>query len=158
MFCPLIDYNFYKMVHGTVNLLLHVYVTLPVWTVNPYTYVENAVDVQYTSQEKKIMCIPDVSHTFSILTGTLRDFGAFVDNLLDMSFAVVYSAVSGQKPDECKDMSLQTVCQDDSDIFGTRKLQVVGMTNSLYVITDGNSTMYHSMSGSNTHSSFELHT
>lgn len=158
LFYPLIDYNFYKMVHGAVNLVLHVCLTLPVWTANRCAYAENTVDREYTALEKKIMCVPDVSHTFSILAGTLRAFGAFVDNLLDMSFAVVYSAVSGQAVDECSDISLQSVWQDASEIFGTRKLQVVGMTRSLYAITDGDSAMYHSMSGSNTRSSYALHT
>jgi hypothetical protein len=158
LFYPLIDYNFYKMIHGAVNLVLHVCVTLPVWTANRCAYAENTVAHEYTALEKKIMCIPDVSHAFSILTGTLRAFGSFVDNLLDMSFAVVYSAVSGTTVDECSDVSLQSVWEDASEIFGTRKLQVVGMTRSLYAVTDGDSAMYHSMSGSNTRSSYALHT
>jgi hypothetical protein len=158
LFYPLIDYNFYKMIHGAVNLVLHVCLTLPVWTTNRCAYAENTAEYEYTALEKKIMCIPDVSHTFSILTGTLRAFGAFVDNLLDMSFAVVYSAVNGKKVDKCSDVSLQSVWQDASEIFGTRKLQVVGMTRSLYAVTDGDSAMYHSMSGSNTRSSYALHT
>jgi len=158
LFYPLIDYNFYKMVHGAVNLVLHVFFTLPVWTANRCEYAEKSVEYTYTALEKKIMCIPDVSHAFSILTGTLRAFGAFVDNLLDMSFAIVYSAVSGRKLDDCSDVSLQAVFQDASEVFGTRKLQVVGMTRSLYAITDGDSAMYHSMSGSNTRSSYALHT
>jgi hypothetical protein len=158
LFYPLIDYNFYKMVHGAVNLVLHVFFTLPVWTANRCEYADKSVEYTYTALEKKIMCIPDVSHTFSILTGTLRAFGAFVDNFLDMSFAIVYSAVSGRKLDDCSDVSLQTVWQDASEVFGTRKLQVVGMTRSLYAFTDGDSAMYHSMSGSNTRSSYALHT
>jgi hypothetical protein len=32
LFYPLIDYNFYKAVHGAANLVLHVFLTLPVWT------------------------------------------------------------------------------------------------------------------------------
>jgi hypothetical protein len=155
---PLIDYNFYKMVHGAVNLVLHVCFALPVWTANRCAYADNTDQYKYTALEKKIMCIPDVSHAFSILTGTLRAFGAFVDNFLDMTFAIVYGAVSGKKVDECSDVSLQSVWQDASDIFGTRKLQVVGMTRSLYAVTDGDSAMYHSMSGSNTRSSYALHT
>jgi hypothetical protein len=54
--------------------------------------------------------------------------------------------------------SIGLVWQDASEVFGTRKLQVVGMTRSLYAITDGDSAMYHSMSGSNTRSSYALHT
>jgi hypothetical protein len=158
LFYPLIDYNFYKMVHGAVNLVLHVCFALPVWTANRCAYAEKTEQYEYTALEQKLMCIPDVSHAFSILTGTLRAFGAFVDNLLDMTFAIVYSAVSGNKVDECSDLSLQSVWQDASDIFGTRKLQVVGMTRSLYAVTDGDSAMYHSMSGSNTRSSYALHT
>ena len=158
LFYPLIDYNFYKMVHGFVNLLLHVFFTLPVWTANRCEYAERTSEHEYTALEKKIMCIPDVSHTFSILTGTLRAFGAFLDNLLDMSFAIVYSAVSGRKVEDCSDISLQSVWQDAREVFGTHKLQVVGMTRSLYAITDGDSVVYHSMSGSNTRSSYALHT
>ena len=82
LFYPLIDYNFYKMVHGAANFVLHVFFTLPVWTANRCAYAEHTVERDYTDLEKKIMCIPDVSHAFSILTGTLRAFGAFVDNLL----------------------------------------------------------------------------
>ena len=158
LFYPLIDYNFYKMLHGAVNLLLHVFFTLPVWTANRCAYAGTTVEYEYTALEKKIMCIPDASHAFSILTGTLRAGGAFLDNLLDMSFAVVYSAVSGNKVEECGDVSLQSVWEDASEVFGTRKLQVVGMTRSLYAVTDGDSAMYHSMSGSNTRSSYALHT
>ena len=146
------------MVHGAVNLVLHVCFTLPVWTANRCEYAERSIEYEYTALEKKIMCIPDVSHTFSILTGTLRAFGGFVDNLLDMSFAIVYSAVSGRDLEDCGDVSLQSVWQDASEVFGTRKLQVVGLTRSLYAITDGDSAMYHSMSGSNTRSSYALHT
>jgi hypothetical protein len=138
--------------------VLHVLLTLPVWTANRCAYAANTADHEYTALEKRIMCIPDVSHTFSMLTGTLRAAGAFVDNMLDMSFAVVYSAVSGNKVEECSDVSLQSVWQDASEIFGTRKLQVVGMTRSLYTVTDGDSVVYHSMSGSNTRSSYALHT
>ena len=71
LFYPLIDYNFYKMVHGAANLVLHVFLTLPVWTANRCAYAENTADYEYTALEKKIMCIPDVSHAFSILTGKL---------------------------------------------------------------------------------------
>jgi len=158
LFYPLIDYNFYKMIHGAVNFVLHVCFTLPVWTANRCAYAEETTNHQYTSLEKKIMCIPDVSHAFSILTGTFKAFGAFVDNFLDIGFAVVYSAVTGERPDECSDISLQAVWQDASDVFGTRKLHAIGMTRSLYAITDGDSVMYHSMSGSNKRSSFALHT
>jgi hypothetical protein len=158
LFYPLIDYNFYKAVHGAVNLALHVFLTLPVWTANRCAYAENTADHEYSALEKKIMCVPDVSHAFAMLTGTLRAAGAFVDNLLDVSFAVVLSAVSGQRVDECNDVSLQSVWQDASEIFGTRRLQVVGMTRSLYAVTDGDSVVYHSMSGSNTRSSYALHT
>ena len=158
LFYPLIDYNFYKVIHGAVNLVLHVCFTLPVWTANRCAYAAKTADHEYTALEKKIMCVPDVSHTFSMLTGTLRAFGSFVDNQLDMSFAVVYSAVTGKKVDECSDVSLQSVWQEASEIFGTRKLQVVGMTRSLYAVTDGDSAVYHSMSGSNTRSSYALHT
>jgi hypothetical protein len=122
LFYPLIDYNFYKAVHGAANLVLHVFLALPVWTANRCAYGKHTADHEYTALEKKIMCIPDVSHAFAILTGTLRAAGAFVDNLLDMSFAVVLSAVSGGRVDECRDVSLQSVWQDASEIFGTRKL------------------------------------
>ena len=158
LFYPLLDYNLYKAIHGAANFVLHVVFSLPVWTANRCAYAENTVERDYTPLEKKIMCIPDVSHAFSILTGTMRAFGAFIDNFLDISFAVVYSAVSGQAVDECSDLSLQSIWQDASEVFGTRKLQVVGMTRSLYAITDGDSAMYHSMSGSNTRSSYALHT
>ena len=154
---PLIDYNMYKALHGAVNAVLHIFVTMPLWTSNRCAYAGNTTDHVFTALEKKVMCVADLSAIQSILTGTLQSFGAFVDNYLDIAFVVVQTSVTGSAP-SCAHPTVQAVWEGAGDVFGTRKLQVVGLTPSLYAVTDGTSVLYQSMSGAGMRSSYALNT
>ena len=154
---PLIDYNMYKAVHGAVNAVLHLFVTMPIWTSNRCLYGEKTTDHEYSDVEKKVMCVPDLSAIQSILRGTMQSFGAFVDNYLDIALVVVQNSVTGSAP-TCVHPTVQAVWEGAADVFGTQKLQVVGLTPSLYAVTDGTSVLYQSMSGAGMRSSFALNT
>ena len=154
---PLVDYNMYKAVHGAVNAVLHLFVTMPVWTSNRCVYAEKTTDHEYSAMEKKVMCVPDLSALQSILRGTMQSLGAFVDNYLDVSLVVVQNAVTGSAP-TCEHPTVQAVWQGAADVFGTQKLYAVGLTTSLYAVTDGTSVLYQSMSGAGMRSSFALNT
>ena len=154
---PLVDYNMYKALHGAVNAVLHIFVTMPLWTANRCAYAGNTTDHVFTALEKKVMCVPDLSAIQSILRGTLQSFGLFVDNYLDIAFVVVQTSVTGSAP-TCAHPTVQAAWEGAGDVFGTRKLQVVGLTTSLYAVTDGTSVMYQSMSGAGMRSSFALNT
>lgn len=154
---PLIDYNMYKTIHGAVNAVLHLLVTMPIWTANRCLYGEQTLDHQYTDLEKKVMCVPDLSAIQSILRGTFQSFGAFIDNYLDMALVAVQNSVTGNVP-TCEYPSVRAVWEGAGDVFGTHKLQVVGLTTSLYAVTDGTSVLYQSMSGAGMRSSFALNT
>ena len=154
---PLIDYNMYKAIHGGVNAVLHLFVTMPIWTSNRCLYAEKTTDHEYSAVEKKVMCVPDLSAIQSILRGTMQSFGAFVDNYLDIALVVVQKSVTGSAP-TCVHPTVQAVWEGAADVFGTQKLQVVGLTTSLYAVTDGTSVLYQSMSGAGMRSSFALNT
>ena len=154
---PLIDYNMYKAVHGAVNAVLHVFITMPLWTSNRCSYAKKTSDHTYTELEVKMMCVPDLGAISSILRGTLNSFGLFMDNFLDVAFVVVETAVTGKAP-TCAHPSVQAVWQSAGEVFGTQKLQVVGLTRSLYAVTDGTSVTYQSLSGAGMRSSFALNT
>lgn len=154
---PLIDYNMYKALHGGVNAVLHLFITMPIWTSNRCAYAKQTSDHVYTELETKMMCVPDLSAISSIMRGTVNSFGLFIDNYLDVALVVVETAVSGKAP-TCAHPSVQAVWQGAGDVFGTQKLQVVGLTRSLYAVTDGTSVTYQSNSGGGMRSSFALHT
>ena len=154
---PLIDYNMYKALHGAVNAVLHVFVAMPLWTSARCAYAEKTTDHVYTALERKVMCVPDMSAPQSILRGTLQSLGAFVDNYLDMALVTVETAVTGSAP-TCAHPTVRAVWESASDVFATRKLQVVGLTASLYAVTDGTSAQYQSMSGAGMRSSVALNT
>jgi hypothetical protein len=49
----------------------------------------------------------------------------------------------------CDPTLISYVWKNASDIFGTSEMHVVGLTPSMYAITDGDSVVYHSMIGAN---------
>ncbi len=57
----------------------------------------------------------------------------------------------------CTATSLPIVWQNVSDVFGTSTMYVVGLTPSMYAITDADSVVYHSMVGANLRVAYALH-
>jgi hypothetical protein len=103
----------YKAIHGAVNAVLHVFITMPIWTSNRCSYAKKTSDHTYTELEVKMMCVSDLSAISSILRGTFNSFGLFVDNFLDVALVVVETAVTGKAP-TCAHPSVQTVHSADS--------------------------------------------
>ena len=153
---PLLDINLYKALHGLVNSFLHSVISLPVMTKNRCTYGLKSKDYKYTDAEKRIMCMPDVAPFATSVVSTLRSTGNLVDNWLDTVLIAVENSATGVVR-SCEPPSLPLIWRNASDIFGTSALYVVGLTPSLYAITDANSIVYHSMVGANLRVAYALH-
>jgi len=153
---PLLDINLYKAVHGLMNSLLHALVSLPVITQNRCAYAHGTTDYAYTAVEMQVMCTPDVSALTSILVAALKSAGALVDNWLDTVLVVAENSITGVVR-SCAPTPLPLVWQNASDILGTSEIQVVGLTPSMYAITDADSVVYHSMVGASLRVAYALH-
>lgn len=153
---PLLDINLYKALHGLVNSLLHSVIALPILTKNRCLYAYKTTDYAYTDAEKRLMCMPDVAPFATIVVSTLRSTGVLVDNWLDTALIVVENSATGVAR-SCVPPSLPLIWRNASDVFGTSVMQVVGLTSSLYAITDADSIVYHSMVGASLRVAYALH-
>ena len=153
---PLLDINLYKVLHGLVNAVLHAFVSLPVITYNRCSYGQKTTDYTYTDLEKQVMCTPDVTAFTAILVSTFRSAGALIDNWLDTILIVAENSVTGVVR-SCAPLALPLVWQNASDVLGTSEMQVVGLTPSMYAITDADSVVYHSMVGASLRVAYALH-
>ena len=157
MMYPLVDINLYKTVHGLVNVVLHVAIGLPITTVNRCSYASNTRDYNYTDFEKAVMCTPDVTYATTLLVGGLRAAGTVGDNWLDFLVVALEKSFFNISR-SCAPTQISYVWKNASDIFGTSEMHVVGLTPSMYAITDGDSVVYHSMIGANVQTAYALHT
>ena len=153
---PLLDVNLYKAVHGLVNTLLHGLISLPALTRIRCSYAHNTTDYAYTAAEKTLMCTPDVAPLTAIAVSTLRSTGMLVDNWLDTVLVVAENSVTGVVR-SCAALGLPLVWQNASAVFGAAEMRVVGLTPSLYAITDAESIVYHSMVGASLRVAYALH-
>ena len=153
---PLLDVNLYKAIHGMVNAVLHLLVALPVLTQTRCAYAHGTTDYAYTDIEKQVMCTPDVSALTVILVSAFKSIGALVDNWLDTALVVAENSVTGVVR-SCTAAPLSLVWQNTSAILGTSAIRVVGVTPSMYAITDADSVVYHSMVGASVRVAYALH-
>jgi hypothetical protein len=153
---PLIDVNLYKAVHGLVNALLHVLIGLPVLTRNRCAYALQTTDYIYTSAEKAVMSTPDVAPLSSVIVSALRSTGTLADNWLDTALILAENSVTGVVR-SCEAPPLPLVWRNASDVLGAAALHVVGLTPSVYTITDADSIVYHSMVGASLRVAYALH-
>jgi hypothetical protein len=153
---PLVDINLYKTGHSLVNALLHVMVGLPVTTVNRCWYARNTSDYAYTALEKTVMCTPDVTYLTTMLVAGFRAGGVLLDNWLDFLVVVLETSFLGVTR-TCEPTLISYVWKNASDIFATSAMHVVGLTPSMYAITDGDSVVYQSMIGASVDTMYALH-
>jgi hypothetical protein len=153
---PLLDVNMYKAIHGLVNAVLHLLIALPLATQNRCSYAHGTTDYVYTAVEKQVMCTPDVSALTAILVSTFKSIGALIDNWLDTVLVVTENSVTGVMR-SCATTPLPLVWQNATDVLGTSEIRVVGLTPSMYAITDADSVVYHSMVGANLRVAYALH-
>lgn len=143
---PLTDINFAKSVHNLVNSLL--------WAVLQVPIITTARCKLYSSSDQlgTIMCIPDFEPSLQFFMEALRNLGQTIDNWLDICLLVVENTLfrsSSQTIPVCQASPLSALRTDTESavqelLFGSNFTTVVGLTETLYAMTDGNSIIYYS--------------
>lgn len=144
---PVFDYNLYMSVHAAINFVLHGIVALPLRSNARCSYAHHSAQASaFTAVEKKVMCAPDFTMWFALHETLWRSLGNLVDNWLAFGLVLAESAF-GLATDQCDSASVvRSAWEDASDrLDRTRPKQLVSLTPSLYAITDGLSTVFHSM-------------
>ena len=113
----------------------------------PARSCEAAEDEAYQATEAAVMCLPDWTPFFNIVCTMSLALGDLVDNWLNMVLIVVERSVSGAASAGCTPAtSIGSVWTDVSDVFASREsLRVVGLTPTMYAVTDGRSAAYYSL-------------
>ena len=143
---PLLDFNLYKSVHCLANAILHLFLVLPVTTQLRCAHGKKTIN-QYSSIEKAVMCSPDWTPLFLIFNSMMRSIGTLVDNWLNYLLLVV-ERTSGTGTVICDQVeTVGSVWGNASLVFETttHHTKLVGLSKSMYAVTDGVSTAYHSM-------------
>ena len=153
---PMLDINLYKAAHGLVNALLHGVIGLPITTINRCAYAKNTRDYNYTALEKTVMCTPDVTYLTTLVVSGTRALGTLIDNWLDFLVVVLEKSFLDVTR-TCAPTLISYVWQNASEVFATSEMHVVGLTPSMYAITDGDSVVYHSMIGASVQTAYALH-
>lgn len=141
---PLLDFNLYKCVHCLVNSVLHLIIVMPVMTYKRCKYGE---ETQLSAMEKSVMCVPDFGPQHAMATSLFRSLGRFLDNWLNIAYALSEKAILGSVTNQCDQVDAKRMnLTRAGELFSVpvSNLKVVGMTDNLFAVTDGQSTEYHS--------------
>ena len=144
---PFLDFNLYKAVHGAVNMVTHLFISLPITTYRRCQYARGEMPV-FTDIEQAVMCTPDWSTLTAMTVSVFRAVGTLVDNWLNMALHYIEINVGSTSAIKCDSVSkIGTVWTEVSGIFAdsVESLRVVGLTPNMYAVTDGMSTAYHTM-------------
>ena len=140
---PLLDYNFYMSVHTFLNAFaIHPVFALPLKT---WRRCEFGKTKPFTTMEKAVMCVPDFTQWFALLEIFFQCLGKLLDNWLNSSILLIEAAMGIGDTTCSQNPSVARVWADASHLLGSSNpLQTVGLTESLYAVTDGLSTVYQS--------------
>lgn len=154
---PFLDFNFYSFIHNSVNFIVELLV-LPLKTWKLCSFGKSGAEPSYTDTDKVVMCTPDFTHAYGLLTRSILALGKLIDNWLDVAYNVVerHSSVDPSAIAKCAPYT--PVAQLRADVSklasfdspSNRESRIVGM-DGLIAVTDGASTMFwngqHSMYG-----------
>ena len=138
---PIMDLNFAKSIHNLANALL--------WTVLQIPVVTSARCRIFKETDGIIMCVPDFEPSMQFFMEGLRKFGSTVDNWLDMVWLVVegiFVPVTTCQQQPLSALSFENAEEKEIQqlLFGSNFTTVVGLTETLFAMTDGVSTIYYS--------------
>ena len=138
---PLTDVNVALGVHFLVNAGLHLLLVAPqVTSIRCASARDNAFHV--------LQCTPDLEPVMQHLGAALNSLGLALDNWLDVALVVVEGALTGAPVRTCGDASQQQERGLDPSVIsgalfaGSNRSIPVGLTESLYAVTDGATAVY----------------
>lgn len=147
---PLLDVNLYMGLHSIVN---------SVWSLLCGTWIqrhqrcefgkEGVVIGKISQEEASLMCFPDFNNVLNWVGGAITALGRLIDNWADITLLLVEKAVGlnpgGSYCDSARG-DVTVAWQAAGEILSTTlPRQVVGLTDNMYAITDGVSTVYRSL-------------
>ena len=142
---PLLDVNLYMAVHSIINF---------VWSAVCGTWIQRSQRCGYayaggfSAGERAVMCMPDFSVAIDFWQGCVASFGQLLDNWLDIILLLVERAVGLDSSAGCEavNVGVAVAWRSASEMLDdTLPLQVVGLTRTMYAITDGKGTVYRSL-------------
>ena len=134
MIYPLMDINLAKAVHNLVNSVLLFVIQVPVITKERCEHTNG-------TRLSVLMCTPDFEPAWKVLSAGLRFLGRVIDNWLNIATIILEEIITGDAP-TCEAPPLTQDLEVDTSKFGTNATAVVGLTSSMYAITDGWSSEY----------------
>jgi len=145
-----LDFNLYKTVHGTVNMVIHLFVALLISTYQRCVYARGVVPA-FSPVEQAVMCTPDWSTLTAMTVSVFRAVGVLVDNWLNMALHYIETNVGSTTAINRDSVpKIGAVWTEVACVFAdsVESLRVVGLTPNMYAVTDGVSTAYHTMTDS----------
>ena len=149
---PLLDFNTYKAMHCFVNLWTNAFLTIPISTYKRCKYGQ-IPSLQFAVLEQRVMCTPDFTMLLSIFNAFLLALGQAFDNWSNFML-IVLERNYGQIV-RCNEKVVrspfQYLWQQTGRMLESSQV-ALALSDSLYAITDGMSTVYTStVSGKVTH-------
>jgi hypothetical protein len=84
------------------------------------------------------MCLPDVRRIFDEAMAAARSLGALLDNWLDVALVIVENAVNSGDAPACDAVDKRvSALEFSAELFGSNNTAVVGVSGSLFALTDG---------------------
>jgi hypothetical protein len=133
---PIMDINFAKFFHFFSNSII-----FTVFHVPAVTYERC---MKYRA-EGAIMCVPDFDPVFFMVTSSFHYLGLCVDNWLDILILIIEGTLGRPTPECTTVPSLLRDFNFRETTFGSRKTVIVGMTEHMFVRTDGRGAQYFSL-------------
>jgi len=140
---PLLDYNLYRAVHCGVHAVVHAAVALPLMTVQRCAYGRRH---DFDETERAVMCMPDWTPLANIFSALWRSLGLLVDNWLNVALVVVEQNI-GRPSAPCDAAPTFGVvwARVGAQVGLSARLRVVGLTATMYAVTDSVSSAYHTL-------------
>lgn len=160
---PLTDHHTYVAFHTVTNSLLYGFIGLPIATIRR---CEWAMQKDFSILHQKISCTPDWEPLADLISSGFESVGTVMNNWLNIGMLLLQEKITGTRSSCNKETFLADVIldagraiegiqsiEDLERLQGSnlprgetmRKLRVVGLTDKLIGVTNGQSVLYRSM-------------
>lgn len=141
---PFMDINFAEFVHNMVNAIMELVFSMPQTTITRCSLAKS-------DTFRIMLCTPDINPLFQYLVASFTSLGIMFDNWLNVILVILEEALT-QKSTTCNtgDYGLITDIYSSMDIFNGKPTTIVGLTDWMYAITNGETIVYKGHNGNTT--------
>lgn len=124
---PFLDINFGLGVHNAINAALALVVQVPATTFR-----------RCEAGREAVYCLPDFQPPIDLTVASVRNFGALVDNWLDVAAIIVQSVLTNTSPACVAALGQASLfAKDEGGLFGRNQTVIVGVDDATVAKTDG---------------------